>query len=254
MYACYAKEHQSMHAIPRRPSPSNECRTYLILIYCLSASPSQHALEAVGSIRHGLDVGVWHGIELRELELVLGPDLDEGPLVACAVTVMRCREDRDAFAVMFHFVTVHADFVRSNNGFQLVLFTEAFGHIGSELETNTALAWSSAWLGLRIRPEHLHHQSSLAGLPLLEAVEFAHIVQADVIVGEEATMEHKVFLPNQRGKGQGRERLGKELEHSFVVLGPALPFKAIHPIHVIGFVVAAVEEKLGRVKPLVSVE
>ncbi len=42
---------------------------------------------------HGFDIGMWHGIKLMELELIIWADVDVSSLVLGAVTVLRCRED-----------------------------------------------------------------------------------------------------------------------------------------------------------------
>lgn len=45
------------------------------------------------STYHGLNVGVGHGIELLEIELVVRADVDVGTPVLCRVAVSRSRED-----------------------------------------------------------------------------------------------------------------------------------------------------------------
>ena len=195
-----------------------------------------------------------HGVELCKLELVFGTDLDEGALVACAIAVVRCGEDGDAFAVVLDFVALHADFVRADDGFEFVGLAETLGDVGAELETYAALAGSTAGLGLRIRPEHFHHETGLARLSLLEAVELPHVVEGDVVVGEETTVEDKVLLADQRRKGKSGEGFREEFEDAFVVFGAALALEAVHPVHVVRLVVATVEEELGGVQPLVGVQ
>lgn len=128
----------------------------------------------------------------------------------------------------------------ADDGVEPVLFTEALGDIWTELKTDSALARASARLDLRISPEHLHHQSTLAGLTLLVPVELPDVVECNGIVGEQTTMENEVLVADEGSKRQSRERLGEDFENAFVVLGLALSLEAIHSVHVVGLVVASV--------------
>ncbi|PSN68503.1 hypothetical protein BS50DRAFT_367370 [Corynespora cassiicola Philippines] len=220
----------------------------------LILSQLHQALHAARSIRHGLDVGVRHSLELGEVELAFRSDLDESALVARAVAVVWCGEDGDAAPVMLNLVALHAHFVRSNNCLQVVLLAEPLGNVRAKLETHTTLAGSASGGGLGVGPEHLHHKTRLARLSLLEAVQFPHIVKANVVVGEETAVQHKEFLVDEGCEGQRGEGLGEELEDTFSVLGPALALEAVHPVHVVCLVVSTVEEEAVRVQPLVGVE
>jgi hypothetical protein len=80
------------------------------------------------------------------------------------------------------FVAFHADLVRSDNGLEAVVLAESLGDIWSELQANAALAGSSSGRGLRVCPEHLHHEAGLAGLSLLEAVQLPYVVECDLVV------------------------------------------------------------------------
>ena len=53
-------------------------------------------------------------------------------------------------------------------------------------------------------------------------------------------MQREKLLAYQCSEWQRRERFGEELEDTLVVLVPALSFKAVHPVHVIGFVIPTV--------------
>lgn len=103
---------------------------------------------------------------------------------------------------MLFLIAIHTDFVASNDGLQTILLAEALRDIGTKLHANTTLAWATAGLGLRVCPQHFHHQTSLAWLALLVAVQFADIVQSDVVVGEQTSMQHEVLLANQSGQWQ----------------------------------------------------
>ncbi|RAH44727.1 uncharacterized protein BO95DRAFT_169052 [Aspergillus brunneoviolaceus CBS 621.78] len=155
---------------------------------------------------------------------------------------------------MLNLVTLHANLVRSDDRLQSVLLTEALGDVGSELKTNTALAGSTTRLGLRVGPEHLHHQPLLARLALVVAVQLADIIEGSVVVGEETTVENKVLVTDQRGQGQSGEGLREDLEGGLVVLSLALALKTVHLIHVVRLVVATVQEDAVGSQPLVRVE
>ena len=195
-----------------------------------------------------------HSVELGKVELVVWADLDKGTLVVGAVTVVGRREDGDTASVMLDLVTFHAYLVRPDNGLETVVLAEALCNIRSELQADATLAGTSAWAGLRIGPEHLHHETRLSRLALLESVQFSHIIQSNLVVGEETAVEHKVLLADKGCQREGGEGLGEELEYAFGVLGLALSLKTIHPVHVVCLVVASVEEERVGVQPLVGVQ
>jgi hypothetical protein len=217
---------------------------------------------------------VWHGIELLILELVVRTNVDVSAPVLCRVAVSRSGEDCDASAVMLHFITVHTDFMTANDCLQTILLTELPGDIRTELHTDTPLAGPATFLLLRICPEHLHHQTSLSRLPLVVSVEFPNVIQGDVVVGEEATVEHEVLLAHECCQRQCGETLREQLEDPaiivrtlryslfgssslnlpFVVLGFALALETIHTVHVVGLVIASVQKEAMRSQPLVGIE
>lgn len=152
-----------------------------------------------------------HGIELRELQLVVGTDVDVSALVLRHIAVLGRREDGDALSVVLLLVTVHANLVTADDGLQTVLVAETLGNVGTELHANTALARAATRERLGICPEHFHHETSLTGLLLLVTVELADVVERDVVVREETAVEDKELLANQRGEREGRETFRKEL-------------------------------------------
>jgi hypothetical protein len=85
-------------------------------------------------------------------------------------------------------------------------------------------------------------------------VELPHILQRDVIVGEEPAVKDEELGSDEGGQGKGREGFGKELVDSVVVLETAFALETVHAVHVVGLVVAAVEEEGLGVFPLVGVE
>ena len=105
-------------------------------------------------------------------------------------------------AIVLDLVTIHAHLVTSDNSFKAILFAKLLGDIRAELHTNTSLARSSTRLILGISPQHFHHQTSLTRLSLVVSVQFADVVQSNVVVREETTMKNKILLANKRGEGQ----------------------------------------------------
>lgn len=203
---------------------------------------------------HRLNVGMRYSIELVEVQLELRANVNVCTLVLSAVTVLWCREDSDTAAIVLDLVSLHPDLVTSDNGFKTVVLAEALGNVGSELETNTTLAWTSARGGLRIGPEHLHHQATLTGLALLVPVKLPDIVESDLVVGEQTAVKDKVLVSDESCEGQSGEGLREELEDTLVVLGLAFTLETVHSVHVVGLVVSAVQEHGLGVEPLVSVE
>ena len=118
---------------------------------------------------------------------------------------------------MLHLITVHADLVATNNRLKPVVLAEPLGDIRSKLHADTALAGTTTGLLLGIGPQHLHHQTGLTGLALSVPVEFADVVQRDLVVREQTTVQHQVLGSDQGGEGEGGETLREELEDPALV-------------------------------------
>lgn len=120
----------------------------------------------------------------------------------------------DAASVVLDFVSIHTDFVTADNSLEAVVLAEALGNIRAELHTNTSFAGTASLLFLGIRPQHLHHETSLARLSLVVSVQLANIIEGDLVVGEETAVEDKILVTDQSGQRQSGETLGEELECS----------------------------------------
>ncbi|OAK99480.1 hypothetical protein IQ06DRAFT_18923 [Phaeosphaeriaceae sp. SRC1lsM3a] len=153
--------------------------------------------QPIGRVRHGLHGRMRYGIELGVFEFIFRADLDERALVVCAVAVVWCREDGDTAAVVLDLVAVHADLVGSDDGIETIVFAKSLGDVRSELQSNTTLAGPSPRSCLRVGPKHLHHETRLARLSLLEAVELPNVIQRNFVVGEETAMKNKVLLADE---------------------------------------------------------
>lgn len=154
---------------------------------------------------------------------------------------------------MFNLITTHANLMRTDNRFQSVSLTKALRDIRTELQTHATLARPPTRLGLRISPQHLHHQPRLAGLSLLMSVQLADIIKRDLVIREETSVEHEELASDQGSEGQRTEGLREELEGAFVILRLALALEAVDAVHVVRLVVAAVEEEVVGVEKLVGV-
>ena len=195
-----------------------------------------------------------HGLKNLVIQLQVRFQVDISTLILRGVAVPRSREDGDATTVMLNFIALHADLMRANDGLQPVSLAEALGHVRAELQTHTSLAGSTTGLGLRIRPEHLHHQTLAARLSLAMSVEFPDIVERGLVVREESAVQHEILVADQGGQRQGREGFGKHFEHGFGVFGLAFALEAVDHVHVIRFVVSAIDEDVVGEEPLVCVE
>lgn len=129
----------------------------------------------------------------------------------------RINPTSNASSVVLHFVTVHADFVAADDGFKAVVLTKHLGDVWAELHADTTLAGATARLVLGICPKHLHHEASLTGLALSMPVKFADIIQSDLVVREQTSVQHEVLSADQSRKRQSREALGEQLEDSVFV-------------------------------------
>jgi len=157
----------------------------------------------------------------------------------------------DAPSIMLDLIPLHANLMRSNDGLQPIALTEPFRNIGTKLEPYTPLTRASPGRSLGIRPEHLHHQPLLPGLSLLMSIQLPHIIKGNFIIGEETSVEDEVLRADQSGQWESAEGLGEELKGSLVVFGFALAFETVHAVHIVCFVVAAVQEEVAGVEKLV---
>lgn len=98
---------------------------------------------------------------------------------------------------MLLLVAFHSNLMAANDGLQTVVFTESLGDVRSKLHSNTSLAGPTTRFGLWVCPQHFHHQSCLARLPLVVPIELSNIIQGDLIIREQATVQYKVFLANE---------------------------------------------------------
>lgn len=128
---------------------------------------------------------------------------------------------------MLDFITVHANFMTSNNSLKAVLLAELLGDVGTELHPHTSLTWATTGFFLRIGPQHLHHQTSLTRLSLVVSVQFADVVQSHAVIREQAAVEDKILFANECSQRQGGERLGEELEGSVQQLALGLKYKLV---------------------------
>lgn len=195
-----------------------------------------------------------HGLKHLVIEFEFRSKVDIRALVLCRIAVLWCGEDGDTASIVLDLVTLHADLVRTNNSLETVLLTKLLGNIGTELKANASLAGPTARRRLRVCPEHLHHQTLLAGLALVVSVQFPDVIQGCVVVREKAAVQNQVFVANQGSQGQSGERLGEDLEYPLVVLGLALAFETINLVHIVCLVVSTVEENPVGTKHLVGVE
>ena len=143
---------------------------------------------------------MWHGVELVELEIVIRANIDISAFVLSAVAVLGSGKDWhqlvaewkkqliqrtcNALPIVLLLVTFHSHFVAADNSIKSVVLTEFLGDIRAKLHTHTSLTWPSTRLSLWVRPQHLHHQSCLAWLPLVVSVELSNIIQSDLVVRE----------------------------------------------------------------------
>lgn len=104
---------------------------------------------------------------------------------------------------MLDLVPIHANFVASNDGLEAIVLAETLSDVGTKLHADTTLAGPAALLFLRVSPEHLHHEAGLAWLLLLVSVEFADVIEGDLVVGEQAAVKNQVLATDKGSQGQG---------------------------------------------------
>jgi hypothetical protein len=79
-------------------------------------------------------------------------------------------------------ITIHANFVAANDSIQAILVAESLRHIRAELHADASLAGTSARGSLGICPQHLHHQTRLARLPLGVPIQLANVIKSYIVI------------------------------------------------------------------------
>ena len=85
-------------------------------------------------------------------------------------------------------------------------------------------------------------------------VELSDIIQSNIIVAKETSVKSQELSADECCKWKCRERLRKQFEGTLVVFGAALAFEAVHAVHIVCFMVAAVQEECRGVQPLVGIQ
>lgn len=85
---------------------------------------TKHTEERVG-IRHRSDLGmrnsfIGHKFRRGQSLIISAPQVDEGPLIAYWVAIVRGGEDSYALAIMAYFIAFFLDLMASNNVIQLI--------------------------------------------------------------------------------------------------------------------------------------
>ena len=90
--------------------------------------------------------------------------------------------------VVLNFITIHANFVAANDGFEIILLAELPGDIRTELHTNTTLTRSTTRLFLGVCPKHFHHEPSLTRLSLGVPVQLPNVIQGNIVVRKQTAV------------------------------------------------------------------
>jgi hypothetical protein len=72
---------------------------------------------------------MWLCLKLNVFDCTLGVDSPHGTAVAGGIAVVACTEDCDCESIVLFFVSFVADFVRSQNGSDLVELTPLLGNV-----------------------------------------------------------------------------------------------------------------------------
>lgn len=54
------------------------------------------------------------------------------------------------------------------------------------------------------------------------SVEFADVIEGNLVVGEEAAVKNQVLAADKGGQGQSREAFGEDLENSTMILAQTI--------------------------------
>mmetsp|Transcript_7018 Transcript_7018/g.14065 ORF Transcript_7018/g.14065 Transcript_7018/m.14065 type:complete len:290 (+) Transcript_7018:477-1346(+) len=209
---------------------------------------SEHA--QVTCVRHRLQVRMGYGLESDGVGFhVVFTEADQGALVAHLVAIVRRREHRNELSIMLHEKALLADFVGANNEVEVVILKKALRDIRSKGETHATLGWSTTVERLWVTPENIRGNTSFRGFTTTR--DLANLIELDTVVLEETAMHNENLLLNAVSIRQGSEALGEELHDVVVVLFGDFALKAIHLVHVHGFMVTTVDKDAIRVQNLV---
>lgn len=100
-----------------------------------------------------------NGLKYMVFKLEFRSNIDISTLVLRRIAILGRRKHSDATSIMLNLIPAHSYFVRTNNRFKTVPLAETLGDIGTELETDSSLAWATTGSRLGISPEHLHHET-----------------------------------------------------------------------------------------------
>mmetsp|Transcript_99434 Transcript_99434/g.256998 ORF Transcript_99434/g.256998 Transcript_99434/m.256998 type:complete len:343 (+) Transcript_99434:194-1222(+) len=188
------------------------CRHRRMLRKALATSPWRASQKVVG---HALRAALWrdlllHGrrVELQERVLEVLVDLHDGGLVAAAVTVIRCGEDRDDVPVMAPVVALHHKLVRTSDQLQAIRVVELFRDVLAEGVACAARRDAPAAAVVGVGPEQVAH-GPLVG-HFLDSVELADVVEG-VEGGRDATVHADDLVLDHRRHGQVVEGVREEL-------------------------------------------
>src|SRR5690349_19618845 len=138
----------------------------------------------------------------------------------------------------------------SDNGGKVIVITESLCYIRSKLHANTSLRWATTRFSLWVGPKHFHHQTFLSRLTLVMSVQLPDVVQGDLVIREQPSVQNKILVSNQSSQRQRRERLAKQSKSPFVIFRFAFTLEPIGTVHVVSLVVSSVNEERLWTKPL----
>mmetsp|Transcript_8424 Transcript_8424/g.22899 ORF Transcript_8424/g.22899 Transcript_8424/m.22899 type:complete len:334 (-) Transcript_8424:348-1349(-) len=149
---------------------------------------------------------------------------------------------------MLDLVALLLHLVAADDQLQAVLLQEVLGHVGSEGNTDPALGGYSplSWLG--VAPQHLRHQPGIRGLLL--SVHSPDRVQRNVVLREEASVDHEDLVLDDVAERQEAEGLAEELVEVLVVLLGDLSLEAVELVHASRLVVPSCKVHVVGVQQL----
>lgn len=105
---------------------------------------------------------------------------DKRPLVAHGVTIIGCRENCDAFAVVHELIAVLFDLVTAHYVVETVVLEESLSHVWTKLAAHAPFGGGPTSHALRIRPKELAHNTLIRRLAI--PLSFADVIKRYTIL------------------------------------------------------------------------
>jgi hypothetical protein len=131
--------------------------------------------------------------------------------IAHLVAVIRCRENGDDTSISFDFIAFILDFMGSHKDVQFIVVEEILSDVGSEGKADSSFAGVAAGEFPGVAPEDFAHDAFLRRFT--EAELTFDVIKADIVLGEEASMDNKDSFVEDMAEREVAEKFAEAFVH-----------------------------------------